>query len=301
MLDHDLAAVARRQHGVVTTHDLRRLGVTAHEVRTRLESGAWLRLNDSAVAVAGAPATWGRAVTAALAAMPGTVLSHACAARAHRFRGFERCGEIVLLGDLGEYHRLRGATVRRTRLLPDSHVTTVDGLPVTTIARTLIDLGADVLDGRLQRLVEDQLSARRVTWTELDDAFSVLAARGRPGIGRIRRVLGAIEGSPPTESELERRFLRVLQRHGIDAPAMQVREPWSERELGRVDGMHADRRIIVELDGRTFHARTDAFERDRRRDQLALVEGFRTVRFTYRQVLDEPGHVADVVRRLVHG
>ena len=74
---------------------------------------------------------------------------------------------------------------------------------------------------------------------------------------------------------------------------------WMGHERGRVDFWYPSHHLIVELDGRRFHMRAAAFERDRRRDQLALVNGARTVRFTHRQVSDDAEFVVTVVRSLL--
>jgi hypothetical protein len=169
---------------------------------------------------------------------------------------------------------------------------------VTTRTRTIVDLAADLSDGRLQRLVEDELAAGHVDWDGLVGMFAEVATRGRPGIGRMRRVLDRIEGNPPTESELERMYLRLLERAGVPAPAMQVTAPWSEREPGRVDGMYVEQKAIIELDGRRAHIRAQAFEADRRRDQLAGLEGYSSTRFTYKQVRSDPEFVIEVSRHL---
>jgi len=117
----------------------------------------------------------------------------------------------------------------------------------------------------------------------------------------MRDVLAEIDGVPPTESELEAMFVRLVKAHGLAAPSRQATFDWSSGEQGRVDFWYPAEQLIVELDGRTFHARSAAFELDRRRDQLALMRGIRTVRFTHRQVTTEPAHVVLVIRALLTG
>ena len=263
-----------------------------------LASGSIERLHGSVLAVAGAPPTWERNAAAALAAVPGSVLSHASAARLHRCGTVPTSDDIVVTAPMGAHHDLRDVSVRRTRFLPPQHVTAVDGFAVTTLARTLVDLAADMSDGRMRRLIEDELAARRITWSGLVEILHETAARGRPGIGRFRRVLVRIEGDPPTESELERKYVRLLRSHGVPLPRTQVTAPWAERQPGRVDAMYVEQQAIVELDGRGAHARSLAFEEDRRRDQLAVLHGFTTTRFTFAQLASDPDHVVEVSRYL---
>lgn len=301
MIDRELAAIARSRHGLITADDIRRIGLTRRQLRRRLENGSMVRISESVLAVSGAPVTWAQRATAALHAVPNSVLSHDSAARLHPLEGIGSSEGVTITAGLEAYHQLSGVTVRRTRLLPSEHVVLIGGLPVTSVARTLVDLGADLQDARLTHVVERALAARQVGWDDLVDIVRSMSARGRPGVGRVRRVLTRIEGQPPTESHLERMYLDVLRRRRIPLPEMQVRAPWSDREPGRVDAMYRSTRSIVELDGRTWHSRNQAFENDRRRDQLATMNGFRTVRFTYRQVANDPEHVAAVSRSMATG
>lgn len=298
MLDRELARAARARHGVVLQDDFDDLGASARQRTQRLSSGALVRLHGSVLAIAGAPASWQRDATAALAAIPTAVLGHTSAARLHRMERVREVDRVSLLAPLGAHHRLNGVDVRRTRLLPDSHIVEVEGFRATTRVRTIVDLAADLSDGRMQRLVEDELAGRHVGWNELAETFWQMSGRGRPGVARMRRVLERIEGSPPTESELERMYLRLLAAAGVPAPKMQVAAPWSEREPGRVDAMYVEEKAIIELDGRAFHIRAQAYERDRRRDQLAILAGYVTSRITYRQIRDDPEDVVEVSRYL---
>lgn len=271
--------------------------MSERQVRRRLESGAFERVHG-VLAVAGVPHSWERSAAAALVAVAGGVLSHRSAARVHRFTLVRTDDAVTITAPIGAHHAVRGIDVRRSRLLPAEHVTEVDGLAVTTPARTLVDLAAELNDGRLRQVVEDQLSRRTVTWDELVATRAALSARGRAGSSRFRRVMESVEGRPPTESVLERSYLRLLDAAGVPHPQMQVTAPWAEVEPGRVDGMYPATRAIVELDGRTFHARASAIERDHRRDQLAVVAGYSTTRFTFQMIRSDPRHVVDVSRHL---
>ncbi len=126
-----------------------------------------------------------------------------------------------------------------------------------------------------------------------------LANSGRRRLSTVRTILGAIDGQPPTESELEAMFVRLLERHRLPTPQRQVTFEWSEHESGRVDFWYPDRHLIVELDGRRFHLRNASFERDLRRGALALAHGERTVRFTHLQLTDDPNYVVRVLRSLL--
>lgn len=159
---------------------------------------------------------------------------------------------------------------------------------MTTLERTLIDLAVTMSQRDLVRAVEGCLVARATTFDRLTSAFARIGARAR-------KVLAALDGQPPSESELEARFVELLESAGLPRPQMQVAIDGVTGENGRVDGFYADRRVIVELDGRRFHARVDAFERDRRRDHAAVRRGLATVRFTHRQIVSDPRYVVEVL------
>lgn len=298
MLDRSLGEFARTRHGLVTDRELDDLDITEHERRTRIRSGALERLNGKVLAVSGAPRTWTQVAAAAVAAVPGSAISFEAAARVLAVPWYDLHDGITLSAPLSAHHFLPGIEIRRTGRLPDEHITETRGLRHTTLPRTLIDLAVVTRERRLQEVIEGQLAAGRVTWDELESTFRALAGRGRPGTARARRVLQAIEGRPPTESKLERMYVDLLRSAGVPLPAMQVAAPWAERQPGRVDGMWSDAKTIVELDGRKFHVRNSEFENDRRRDQLAMLAGYETARFTYRQLTADPDHVVEVSRYL---
>lgn len=298
MLDRELAIAARRTLGIVTSEVMNELGMTEHQLRTRLTAGVLERRHRHVFAVAGAPQTWRQEALAATLALPGAPLGHEASGRILRLFGFRETPHVTLLTTLERHQRLSGVRVRRTCFLPPEHITSTNGIPHTTRARTCIDLATVVGDARLQRVIEDELVAGRLSWDELEEMFRSLAGRGRPGISRARRVLQRIEGDPPTESELERMYLDLLREAGIPLPTMQVTAPWAERQPGRVDAMFVDVKSIVELDGRKFHIRNDSFESDRLRDQLAVFHKYRTSRFTYKQITGDPDHVIRMSRAL---
>ena len=164
------------------------------------------------------------------------------------------------------------------------------GFRCTSLERKLIDLAPVLALDAIPRCVEDKL---------VEDMFEQMARRGRPGITRMRRVLSELDGNPPTESELEAKFLRLLRSRHLPLRQLQAQLPWLPNEKGRVDFWYPLQQLVVELDGRKFHARSAAFEADRHRDQVALVNGVRTVRFTHRQLNTESGRVVSVVRHLL--
>jgi very-short-patch-repair endonuclease len=100
-----------------------------------------------------------------------------------------------------------------------------------------------------------------------------------------------VAGSTITESEAEELFLAIVHREGLTTPEFQARL-WGRRR----DFLFRDARVVVEIDGRQAHDRTNAFERDALRDAEVVVNGYRPLRFTRRAVKFDPGYVATTLR-----
>jgi len=165
-----------------------------------------------------------------------------------------------------------------------------DGLPVTTVARTLVDL-ADVLSPhQLERACTRAEVLRKLDRVEIERCL-VNGRRSRP----LRQALATLAQADPqiTRSELEERFLALVADAGLPRPRVNVRVEGFE-----VDFLWPDRRLVVETDGVATHLTPAAFEADRRRDAALQVAGFRIVRFTWRQVTEEPGDIRATLRAL---
>jgi hypothetical protein len=194
-------------------------------------------------------------------------------------------------------HRPRaGVQLHRSRL-PSDEVTSVDGIPVTSPPRTLLDLAAVLSAHALERAVEQTEVLRLTDSLSLDDLLArhpkchgAMSLRGILAEGRV--------GSTVTRSELEDRFLAFLDRHGLPRPqvnaGIEVRGRWME-----CDCVWRSHRLIVELDGRDTHGTTAAFERDRARDRALHAGGWRVVRITWRQLHDDGDRVAADLREMM--
>jgi len=106
--------------------------------------------------------------------------------------------------------------------------------------------------------------------------------------------VGDVVVESPTRSPLERKFLRLCRRHRIPPPKVNV---LGGRFL--VDFLWPESRLIVEVDGYEYHGARASFEADRARDAELALQGYRVVRFTYRQVTQEPARVAETIHRLL--
>jgi very-short-patch-repair endonuclease len=217
-----------------------------------------------------------------LACGDGAVLSHGSAAYAWDLPGGGGPVVDVSVPGAGGRRGHAGVRVHRAASLARSDRTTVDGLPATTVERTLLDLATTLAPRRLAQAVE-AAEARGL----LDHAKLVTTRRA--GAARLR----AATQAPPalTRSELEDRFLALCARHRLPRPRVNQRVGPFE-----VDFHWPEQALVVETDGFATHRTRSAFEEDRRRDQVLASLGIHVVRVTHRQVTREAGRVAAVLR-----
>lgn len=288
--DAAIARLAERQYGVVARAQLGALGLGVGAINHRLRVGRLHPLWRGVYAVGQRrlprEARW---MAAVLAFGPGAVLSHRSAAALWRIGTEAGACEVTVPGA----RRSRGALRVHDVLLPPDEITTHAGIPTTTVPRTLLDLAAVVPQRRLERALNEAEVLR--LWDEL--SLEQLLARypRRRGTRAVRAVLqqrGA--GATVTKSELEEMFLSLVDRAGLPRPKTNVLVEGFE-----VDALWRDARLVVELDGRDTHGTAAAFERDRERDRVLQVAGWRPVRVTYRQLRDGPRDVERDIRRLV--
>jgi len=180
-----------------------------------------------------------------------------------------------------------GIRLHCARRLDPADVTVHNGIPITTPARTLVDLNAVVPDRLLERAFEEAQIRRLVAPGEVEAALT--RATGRRT--RALRRLVAIEHrtTTVTRSELEERFLALVRRGGLPEPEVNARLAGYE-----VDFVWRDARRVIEVDGHAYHRTRQATSRDRRKDDDLEAAGFRVTRFTSDQILTDP---ADTLAR----
>jgi putative AbiEi antitoxin of type IV toxin-antitoxin system/uncharacterized protein DUF559 len=266
-----LAALAERQWGVVTRAQLVEAGLRERGIAEWVRTGRLVRLYRGVYAFGHdrlrVEGCW---LAAVMACGPGAVLSHRDAAQLWEIRQSSSPAiDVTVPSQNGRIGR-RGVRVHRSGRLAVEEVTVRSGIPVTTVARTLLDL-ADVLDAQGLR--------RAVTEAEYRNRFDLAAlaavVQNNPG-RRGRKVLEAAEGRRHrTRSPLEDRFLALLERWGVEEPESGV---WIEGY--EVDFVWTRLGLVVELDGVAAHGTREAVRRDRKRDRVLWRAGFRTLRLT---------------------
>ncbi len=236
-----------------------------------------------------------------LDAGPGAVASRTTAAALWGLPGFEHGTVHVTQPRNGTSRSSRLAVVHESRFLPPHHEAVREGIPLTTVARTLFDLAGCVHPGRTERAIENARRHHLVTLEQLRRTTVELVARGRKGSRLMRDLLAARgAGWVPTESGLEADFLALLVAAGIELPEGQV-DLGGEGWVGRVDFYYSRIRLVIEIDGHAFHTSLLDTEADARRDEALRAAGFEVMRITEEQLRDHPEAVVERVRRALAG
>ena len=229
--------------------------------------------------------TEGRRLAAVLACGPGAVLSHRSAAAHWGLLATTQTRIDVTAPRSRE--GVPGIRLHRSRSLDAQDTTSHEGIPITTLARTLLDLAATVQSHRLERALAQ---AERLQLYDHRAITSVMArSNGHRGKGALAR---ATAGEPKlTRSELEARFLKLVRQAGLPEP-----ETNSSLDAPDHPGLEPDffwpaHRLVVETDGWESHGTKSAFRSDRRKDAALTSAGYRVMRFTYDDVVYEPDTV----------
>jgi very-short-patch-repair endonuclease len=298
--DEICRAIAGEQRGRVSRDQLREARVDRHAIDRRIKNGR-LIVKHPGVYVVGhtADIELGEETEALLACGPTAMLSYHSAATLWGLRQ-GRATPIhitVPVADFGA--RPKGVIVHRT-ILPTERCVHLD-LPITSPARTMLDIAAGLPNRDVEYIIEDglrqsmpggQRSERLLTEAALAE---VVDRAGRhPGARRLKRVLATRTGTL-TESVAQRRLLDLIRDSGLPMP--QTEQPL----LGyRVDLLWPDVRLVVEVDGYQYHGTREAFERDRRRDARLHSAGYVVIRFTARQIEHHPLAVLAELAQAIH-
>ncbi len=197
--------------------------------------------------------------------------------------------------------RHRTYQVHRSTDLYGHHVARVRGVPVTTPARTIVDLGATAPLTVVARAFDAALRAGITTVDDVAALVEEVARPGRRGVGAARKLIGErVDLTVATESVLEGEFARLLHENGLPTPTPQYElRDRQGREIARVDFAYPDHRVAIELDGYRFHSDPHTFATDRQRQNQISLEGFTVLRYTARDVRGDPGRILSEIRGLV--
>jgi very-short-patch-repair endonuclease len=289
-------ALAARQHGLVTRQQLLHLELGEDAIDHRLMTGRLVKVQRGVYALGHKELRReGSVLAVVLGAGRRAVLSHRSAAALWGIRPWSGAFVEVTVPGRGGVTKRRGRLIHRSDDLAESERTIERDVPVTAIARTLLDLGAVVPTHHLRRAIE---CSEQAELFDLREVQRVLEAHpGRQGSHSLSALLADFRdhGESQTRSDLEALMLQICLDRGLPRP--QVNRYDGTRES---DFRWATHRLIVEVDSWTFHGRTRrAFDGDRARDRALLQEGWRVARFTDRQILADRAAIAGELAALL--
>lgn len=287
-IDTVIVRLAERQHGVVAARQLLGRRLSRAAIKMRAADGRLRRLHRGVYAVGHDRLTSeGRWLAAVLACGAMAVLSHRSAAALWDMRQTSRTAVDVIVP--GARRRSRsGITIHGHRVI-GADVTVVRGIPVTSPARTVLDL-AEVIDPRgVERTYE---RAGKLRLLDAAQAQALLErSNGHRGAGLFAKLLERDLAAPAEAlSELELMFCELVREAGLPAPQVNVLV-----EGYLVDAYWPEAGLVVELQGHAYHSDRASFERDNEKHVRLRLAGFELLPFTYRKVADEPEWVLAAV------
>ncbi|MET0558505.1 MAG: AbiEi antitoxin N-terminal domain-containing protein [Solirubrobacterales bacterium] len=287
-----LSALAERQHGIVSIRQLlTHLGYSRSTVARAVASGWLVPMHRGVYAVGHtAISRHGHSLAAVLSCGPRALLSHRSAAWLWGLARYEGSG-IEVTSPTPRRPR-PPIVLHRARGLLDQDRRLEENIPVTSVARTLLDFAATVEPERLTKAIERSEELELFDLRAVDDLLERTV--GHPGYGRLRRALELYRPAPFSRSGLEIRFLELVEQAGLPKPVTGFNEVGYE-----LDVYWPGERLVVELDVYETHGSRAAFERDRVRQEDLLLAGIRMTRVTGPRLKREPQAVIKRVRRLL--
>lgn len=244
--------------------------------------------------MAGAPRTWEHDLLAACLWVGGVaVVSHRAAAALHRLRGFDP-GPIEVSGDK---NAPRPGVIVHHILFRYAQRIVVSAIPVSTAARTLLDLGAVVPASRVEDALDDALRRGLVSLDALHRMVEEERGKGRRGVGVLRKLLELRPAAAaPTESVLEGRALRLILGAGLPRPVTQHEVRDGARLVARVDLAYPDALVAVEVDGYSWHSGRSDWQRDMARGNALAALGWTVLHITAEDIRERPEDAVATIR-----
>jgi hypothetical protein len=301
--ERPLRATAQGQHGAFLIGQAHDSGIPDHVLRGWIKSGLLDRFGVRTLRSSTTPFDDVDDAAALLIDIrPKAWLSHPTAAALLGFDDarLEPPYHVTLFR--GSYVTRAGLCVHTTSSMPLSDRVFVDGLPVTSPVRTIIDLAPTLSPKRLTAVIDGALRDRLITEEALLRRIAELRTQGRYGIPKLLAVIEGVEASRGGHSWLERRFLELIASAGLPRPEVQRHLGRVDRRLVRVDCYFPKVNVVIELLGYRWHRSRSQMNRDVERINRLTLDGRRVLQFTYDQVLDSSGWViSQVVEALAGG
>lgn len=295
-VDEAIAAVAAAQHGVFSVGQAAAAGADSRLRARRVAAGTWERIGPKVLVLAGSRRTWRRDVMAATLEGAGSAASHLSAAPLLGIPGFAERGMPHVQRVRGPSHEHVLATLHETFWLPPHHLTVIDGIPCTSLARTVFDLASCIHPGKVERALDNSLARLGLDVGRIAEVLAAVGRSGKPGTTLIRELVSVrSEGYIPPASELEALLVAVVASHGLPQPVRQV-DLGDHEWVGRLDFLYRAEKVILETDGRPYHTALRDRETDEARRARLEADGWLVVVLTWRQLTSEPEQCARRIR-----
>jgi hypothetical protein len=298
---HEDLAVARfaeAHFGIITSAEGRALGLSRRKIEHRIATGQWVAIHEDVYRLAGVPRSWkGDLLAACWAGGFRALASHRSAAALWDLTGGKRMIQEITC-PRWRRARHRGLIVHESKALDPVDMTLVEGIPVTTPERTLLDLGA-VCGPRTVEMAYNRAEHKElVTPDSVRTMLRRLARSGRPGVRKLRRVVEShTPGQRPTASDMETTLLQILREWGFPEPVRQYVVRTNDGQfIAQVDLAFPEYRVAIEYDSDEWHGGRGVSERDASRRRKLQVVHWQTVTATRTDV----GRGAPETRAALH-
>jgi very-short-patch-repair endonuclease len=293
-----VSAVASKQLGLFTRAQARERHLSDAGLLRLVRAGTIERVSPRVFRFAASGVSWHQSVLAAcLDGGPDCLASHRTAAALHGLDGFNVGGVIEVVVPMHVRHRRRETIVHHTRDLGDVDRTRIGVIPTTSLARTLLDLGAVMPATTVEEALDAAERDQRLRRATLERRYAALRAPGRNGIGAMTQILERRETLDRVPwSVLERRMLRLLERAGLPLPVSRFRLRLPDGRIVELDFAFVDMKLGLEVDSHGAHSTRRQRAHDVARANAIADAGWQLRRFTYEQVVHEPRLVTQSVR-----
>jgi len=253
----------------------RMCGLSDRQIEGRIELGLWRRLYADVYLIAGSPLTWKGALLAACwAGGFRAAASHRSAAALWELAG-GRKPVVEITCPRWRRAQHEGLVVHETKVLDGIDIAVVEGIPVTTPERTLLDLGAVCHESVVEMALDNAENRGLVTRTSVRVTLDRLAKPGRNGAGTLRHLLESEDSHRrPPESEMETMLIQCLRRNGWPEPVPQHVIRQAGAFVARVDAAYPQWRIAIEYQSDAHHEGQKARYRDNERRLRVIAAGW---------------------------
>lgn len=298
-----VAQLIEDQYGIISRRQARAEGLSIKAIDRKVASGLWEPAYRGVFRLSGTARTWEQKVMAAcMAAGVEAVASHRSAGTLYGLPGLPRWLELTV--PASRHVRIPGVAAHRSALWTPDDTFNHNGIPLTSPARTIVDLSAEISHTRLAAIVDHALGNRLVRRRELQETALALRDRGRKGTDPILRLFDerpeAEHPERPMQTGIESLLFAVLKRYGVPLPVRQFRVVLSDGSVVYLDFAYPDLLLALEADSYRHHSTLTAWSHDHTRNQELIADGWSILPITHKGLEADPSGVAFRVQR-AHG